>query len=88
MSIDYSLFLLSRYREEVERNTGKNKSISKERMIEISRDAVRQTTRWSGKVIALSGCILSLTYFGLIFYPMEVLQSVGLGAGLAIVCTF
>ena len=87
MSIDYSLFLLSRYREEVERATAGVHNLSKERMIEISRDAIRQTTRWSGKVIALSGCILSLTYFGLIFYPMEVLQSVGLGAGLAIVCT-
>merc|ERR1712228_731087 len=59
----------------------------KQQMIKVSRDAIRQTTRWSGKVIALSGCILSLTYFGLIFYPMEVLQSIGLGAGLAIVCT-
>merc|ERR1719464_1421809 len=56
-------------------------------MIAISRAAVRQTVRWSGKVIALSGTILSLTYFGLCFYPMEGLQSVGLGAGLAIVCT-
>lgn len=87
MSIDYSLFLLSRYREEVERNTHGSHGLSKFEMIKISRDAIRQTTRWSGKVIALSGCILSLTYFGLIFYPMEVLQSVGLGAGLAIVCT-
>eukprot|EP01083_Nonionella_stella_P316351 1146592_1 len=88
MSIDYSLFLLSRYREEIERNSGDGLiPISRERMIEISRAAVRQSTRWSGKVIALSGCILSLTYFALIFYPMEVLQSVGLGAGLAIVCT-
>eukprot|EP01083_Nonionella_stella_P175498 611326_1 len=89
MSIDYSLFLLSRYREEIERNTNGLQQLqnNRERMIEISRAAVRQTTRWSGKVIALSGCILSLTYFALIFYPMEVLQSVGLGAGLAIVCT-
>merc|ERR1719361_1175943 len=85
MSIDYSLFLLSRYREEIERNG--ESGMSKEQMIEVSRDAIRQTTRWSGKVIALSGTILSLTYFGLLFYPMEVLQSVGLGAGLAIVCT-
>ena len=85
MSIDYSLFLLSRYREEVERNG--HAGMSKEQMIEVSRDAIRQTTRWSGKVIALSGTILSLTYFGLCFYPMEGLQSVGGGAGLAIVCT-
>merc|ERR1719499_2812083 len=61
--------------------------MSREEMISISQNAVRQTARWSGKVIALSGIILSLTYFGLIFYPMEILQSVGLGAGLAIVCT-
>jgi len=89
MSIDYSLFLLSRYREEVERHGHKHHGggDDRARMIAISRDAVRQSTRWSGKVIALSGCILSLTYFALIFYPMQVLQSVGLGAGLAIVCT-
>lgn len=85
MSIDYSLFLLSRYREEVERQG--YGVMSRAEMISISQNAVRQSARWSGKVIALSGTILSLTYFGLCFYPMEVLQSVGLGAGLAIVCT-
>ncbi len=42
MSIDYSLFLLSRYREEVERNTHGKNGISKFEMIKISRDAIRQ----------------------------------------------
>ena len=49
--------------------------------------AAHEMTRWSGKVVALSGAILSLTYLCLVFYPMEMLQSVGLGASVAIVCT-
>eukprot|EP01084_Bolivina_argentea_P128139 226542_1 len=85
MSIDYSLFLLSRFVEEIERKGSKGHKT--ETMIIITNEAVRQTTRWSGKVIVLSGCILSLTFFGLIFYPMNLLQSVGLGSGLAIICT-
>eukprot|EP01084_Bolivina_argentea_P122607 217245_1 len=64
MSIDYSLFLLSRFVEEIERKGSKGHK--PETMIIITNEAVRQTTRWSGKVIVLSGFILSLTFFGLI----------------------
>ncbi|ETO03816.1 hypothetical protein RFI_33586, partial [Reticulomyxa filosa] len=83
MSIDYSLFLLTRFREEVEKQISKGvrpKDVD-------TLYAVRQVTRWSGKVVAFSGFILSITYVGLIAYPMTMLQSVGMGTSIAVLCT-
>ncbi|ETO21499.1 hypothetical protein RFI_15705 [Reticulomyxa filosa] len=82
MSIDYSLFLLTRFREEIEKQTKRRKLNDIDTTF-----AIRQMTRWSGKVVAFSGFILSITYIGLVAYPMTMLQTVGLGASIAVLCT-
>ncbi|ETO19442.1 hypothetical protein RFI_17788 [Reticulomyxa filosa] len=83
MSIDYSLFLLTRFREEIEKQIKHGRTVDN---VDVTA-AIRQVTRWSGKVVAFSGFILSITYVGLVFYPMVMLQSVGLGASIAVMCT-
>ena len=87
MSIDYSLFLLTRYREEVENKMKNVLAMSTRNNIKIAIDATKQTTRWSGKVVCLSGAILASTYLCLVAYPLSALQSMGLGASIAILCT-
>ncbi|ETO19015.1 hypothetical protein RFI_18223, partial [Reticulomyxa filosa] len=83
MSIDYSLFLLTRFREEIEKQQSQGKKLDE---LDVS-FAIRQVTRWSGKVVLFSGFILMITYVGLIAYPMTMLQSIGLGTSIAVLCT-
>eukprot|EP00049_Salpingoeca_infusionum_P022360 m.6295 g.6295 ORF g.6295 m.6295 type:complete len:854 (+) comp5144_c0_seq1:67-2628(+) len=71
MSIDYSLFLLSRYREELKR--GRN-----------VQDAVLLMLWSAGHTITVSGCTLALCFFGLCFFPVSLLRTPGMGAGISI----
>jgi len=74
MSIDYSLFLLTRYREEHSR--GKRNDI-----------AVKNMEFFGGHIVAMSGGTLAITFLALAFFPMSFLQSVGIGASLALIVT-
>lgn len=74
LSIDYSLFLLTRYREEIL----KKKSVSESVLI-MSKNA--------GHTITVSGLILIVCYMGLIFFPLELLSTIGLGAAVTIFIT-
>lgn len=74
MSIDYSLFLLSRYGEEIK--NGKTNKESIELMLE-----------HAGHTISVSGLILSVTFMGLIFFPVGLLSSIGIGAAICILVT-
>ena len=74
MSIDYSLFLLSRYREEIM----KKKEVS---------EAVYQMSKHAGHTITVSGLTLAITFLGLVFFPVELLSTIGLGSAIAIVMT-
>jgi len=67
MSIDYSLFLLSRFKEEMKKNTE-------------FFDAVRKMLRYSGHTISMSAIILIFSFLGLIFFPVEFLVTIGIGA--------
>jgi uncharacterized membrane protein YdfJ with MMPL/SSD domain len=69
MSVDYSLFLLTRFREEI---------LSGQHRLEM--DAVRATLRTSGEVVLASGFTLALTFASLIAFPMDFLQSIGIAA--------
>ena len=51
MSIDYSLFLLTRFREEVLRGTAKVL-------------AVKKMLMHGGEIVAVSGCTLAITFAG------------------------
>ncbi len=74
LSIDYSLFLLSRYREEIM----KNKSVS---------ESVLQMSKHAGHTITVSGLTLAITFLGLVFFPLQLLSTIGLGAAITIVIT-
>ncbi len=74
LSIDYSLFLLTRYREEIL----KKKSVS---------EAVLVMNKNAGHTITVSGLILVVCYLGLIFFPLQLLSTIGLGAAITIIIT-
>jgi len=74
LSIDYSLFLLARFREEIT----KGKSVS---------EAVLIMSKNAGHTITVSGLILVVCYLGLIFFPLELLATIGLGSAITIILT-
>ena len=46
---------------------------------------VKNTLRWSGEVILVSGFILALSLMGYIFCELDLLRSFGIGCALAVV---
>ncbi len=74
ISIDYSLFLLSRYKEELLK--GKTNS-----------EAVNLMNKHAGHTIMVSGLTLAISFIGLAFFPMDILSSIGIGASLSVVIT-
>ncbi|ETO29859.1 MmpL efflux pump, partial [Reticulomyxa filosa] len=79
MCIDYNLFMLIRFREEV----GDEREVLK--MSEVF-NALHKTVNWSGHVVLVSGFILALSLMGYIFCSIEFLKSYGLGAAIAVGC--
>ncbi len=71
IGVDYNLFLLSRFQEE--RKAGKSVKESVEIMMQRA-----------GHTIFTSGVTLILTMAGLVFFPVSVLSSVGVGISIAI----
>ena len=76
LSIDYSLFLLSRFAEE--RQPPKSRSM---------RDAIQIMMKSAGHTVSVSGSTLTLCFLGLCAFPLDLMQSLGLGAAVSIVCT-
>ncbi len=74
LSIDYSLFLLTRYREEILKHNDNS-------------EATKQMSQHAGHTIMLSGLTLAITFLGLIFFPLELLSTIGLGAAICIATT-
>lgn len=68
MGIDYTLFLLSRYLEDVSDK----------------QNAIQRMIYYGGHVLLLSGLTLMCTFLGLCFLPLAMLKSVGIGAAIAI----
>jgi uncharacterized membrane protein YdfJ with MMPL/SSD domain len=73
LSIDYSLFLLTRYAEEI--SNGKP-----------VREAVELAILFAGHTIVGSGSTLCLCFAALMFFPLQLISTMGLGVGVAIVC--
>lgn len=71
LAIDYGLFMVSRFREELH----KGREV---------RDAVRRTVDTAGRTVAFSGVTVGIAFGGLLFFPQPVLQSIGWG-GIAVV---
>lgn len=77
MSIDYSLFLLTRFRDDFKRlvreGRTKHKDGGDEReMMESVHKAVRSMILHSGKIILVSGSTLAVSFLGLALFPMVV----------------
>eukprot|EP00931_Biecheleriopsis_adriatica_P042798 TRINITY_DN24413_c0_g1_i1.p1 TRINITY_DN24413_c0_g1~~TRINITY_DN24413_c0_g1_i1.p1 ORF type:complete len:889 (-),score=156.04 TRINITY_DN24413_c0_g1_i1:15-2651(-) len=75
ISVDYALFLLHRYKEELD---------SKERSSEDLRSAVASMLLHSGHTIIGSGFTLALCFLSLLFFPIQLMQSIGIGVIVAI----
>lgn len=71
MSLDYALFLLVRYKEEVRKGSS-------------DLAAVRTTMVTAGKVVFLSGTILAASFVGLAFVQFEMISTIGIGGALMI----
>eukprot|EP00468_Gymnochlora_sp_CCMP2014_P006997 CAMPEP_0167744606 /NCGR_PEP_ID=MMETSP0110_2-20121227/2686_1 /TAXON_ID=629695 /ORGANISM="Gymnochlora sp., Strain CCMP2014" /LENGTH=1360 /DNA_ID=CAMNT_0007629149 /DNA_START=38 /DNA_END=4120 /DNA_ORIENTATION=+ len=71
MSIDYALFLLSRWREE--RLNGASKE-----------DGIIRSVLTAGKTIVLSGLILAMSFFSLMVISTPLVQQVGASCGILI----
>jgi RND superfamily putative drug exporter len=72
VGIDYSLFIVSRYREE--RKKGLNKV-----------EAIAVTSRTANKAIFFSGVTVVLALIGLLIFPLSIFKSMGLGSILVVV---
>lgn len=66
MAIDYSLFLVSRYREERAGGRG-------------SEEAVRNTVATAGRTVVFSGTLLILALAGMLLFPQPFVRSLGYG---------
>ena len=75
MSIDYSLFLLTRYVEELK--NGKE-----------NRQAVKDMLLNAGKIVLTSGGVITVCLIFLLFFPLAYVKSFGLAAALTLVCSF
>ncbi len=72
LSIDYALFLLSRYKEEIEKGKSSN-------------DAISTALEHAGHTITVSGVTLAVSFLGLMLFPVAFLSTIGLGSAIAIV---
>ena len=71
LGVDYSLFMVSRFREEL----GRGRSVE---------DAVAMTVATAGRAVTFSGFTVSIGLAGLIFFHINMLHSVGLGGVLVV----
>ena len=72
VGIDYSLLMISRFRDEM----GKGLSVA---------DAVERTGATAGRTVLFSGVTVVIALFGLFIVPMAFFRSLGLGAVLVVI---
>ena len=72
LGVDYSLFMVSRFREELKRG-------------HTVPDAVGITMSTAGRAVFFSGLTVSIGLLGLVFFPLNMLRSVGIGGMLTVV---
>ena len=68
LSIDYSFLIVNRFREEI-----KTKDVP---------EALATTMSTAGRAVAFSGVAVAISLLGLLFFPMNFLQSMGLGGAM------
>ncbi|MDQ3480851.1 MAG: MMPL family transporter, partial [Actinomycetota bacterium] len=72
LAIDYSLFMLSRFREELPRHSGDIEQ------------ALRATTSTAGRTVAFSGVTVAISLASLLLFPQVFLRSMGFGGMAAV----
>ncbi|MFC1974052.1 MMPL family transporter [Chloroflexota bacterium] len=72
VGIDYSLFIVSRYREERERGLDKS-------------DAIVVAGATASRAVMFSGMTVVLALFGLLIFPLNTFQAIGTGAILVVI---
>lgn len=66
LGVDYSLFMVSRFREELAAGRG-------------TAEAVARTMNTAGRAVFFSGLAVSIGLLGLVLFPLNMLRSVGIG---------
>jgi RND superfamily putative drug exporter len=74
LAIDYSLFIVSRFREELARG----RSVG---------DSVERAIGTSGKAVAFSGFAVAIGLSGLLFFEAAALRSIGIAGSLTVLCS-
>jgi putative drug exporter of the RND superfamily len=74
LAIDYSLFIVSRFREEL----GRGRSVG---------DAVERAVATSGKAVAFSGMAVAIGLSGLLVFEAPALRSIGLAGSIVAFCS-
>ena len=74
LAIDYSLFLVSRFREELARG----RTVS---------EAVERAVATSGKAVTFSGVAVAIGLSGLLFFRASALSSIGIGGSLVVLAS-
>jgi RND superfamily putative drug exporter len=74
IGVDYALFMLSRFREE--RLKGHSNS-----------ESVHAMMKYAGHTIAVSGLTLTVAIFGLIIFPIEIIQGIAIGVTVTVLIT-
>ncbi len=74
LAIDYSLFVVSRFREELRRG----------RTVE---EAVERTVATAGKAVAFSGIAVAIGLSGLLLFEAPAIRSIGISGSLVVLCS-
>ncbi|HSL32252.1 MAG TPA: MMPL family transporter, partial [Candidatus Limnocylindrales bacterium] len=74
LAIDYSLFIVSRFREEL----GRGRTVAQ---------AVERAVATSGKAVAFSGLAVAIGLSGLLVFEAPALRSIGLGGSIVVLCS-
>jgi putative drug exporter of the RND superfamily len=74
LAIDYSLFIVSRYREELRRG----RSVG---------DAVERAVGTAGKAVAFSGVAVAIGLSGLLIFKAPAIRSIGIAGALVVLCS-
>ena len=82
MGMDYTLFLMARFL--TEQPPINAVSTPEETMRTTTRDAMEVMLEQAGQVVVVSGTTLICTFLGLVALPLSMLQSIGIGAAIAI----
>jgi RND superfamily putative drug exporter len=74
LAIDYSLFIVSRFREELRRG----RSVG---------DAVERAVATAGKAVAFSGLAVAIGLSGLLLFAAPAIRSIGIAGALVVICS-